>query len=144
MTLCCDILFGTFQSLDAIFLQVLPAALALAKSPLLQGSALDELQTFFSALPACQPAGVTSDSLLASLLKAGQAKVHKPRPWAGSFAANWYQHVPHLLFSALMSPTMLAKTTCAILNNCESLSRPADREPAWALLLSYYAALTYW
>ena len=55
--------------------QVLPAALALAKSPLLQGSALDALQAFLSALPACKPAGVSSDSLLASLLKAGQAKV---------------------------------------------------------------------
>ena len=56
-------------------LQVLPAALALAKSPLLQGSALEALQAFFSALPACEPAGVSSDSLLASLLRAGQAKV---------------------------------------------------------------------
>ncbi len=55
--------------------QVLPAALALAKSPLLQGSALEALQAFFSSLPACEAAGVSSDSLLASLLKAGQAKV---------------------------------------------------------------------
>ena len=57
---------------------MLPAALALAKSPLLQGSALESLQAFFSALPACQHAGVSSDSLLASLLKAGQAKVLSP------------------------------------------------------------------
>ena len=63
---------------DLAVAQVLPAALALSKSPLLQGSALEALQAFFSALPSCEPAGVSSDSLLASLLKAGQAKVPPP------------------------------------------------------------------
>ena len=76
--------------------QVLPPALALAKSPLLQGSALDELQAFFSALPACQPAGVTSDSLLASLLKAGQAKVlcRASNPALGFRAEQQTLHMP--------------------------------------------------
>ena len=54
---------------------MLPAALELVKSPLLQGAALDALQAFFVALPAARPANVTVDALLTALLQAGQAKV---------------------------------------------------------------------
>lgn len=56
-------------------MQVLPTALVLVKSPLLQGAALEALQAFFTALPAARPAKVTVDALLTALLQAGQAKV---------------------------------------------------------------------
>ncbi|KAL4425586.1 hypothetical protein ABPG75_009602 [Micractinium tetrahymenae] len=51
--------------------KVLPQAIALVKSPLLQGSALDALQAFFQALVSSGAPGASADALLAQLTAAG-------------------------------------------------------------------------
>ena len=52
---------------DAVCAKFLPQAIALLKSPLLQGSALEALQAFFSALAAGDARAASFDALLATL-----------------------------------------------------------------------------
>ena len=52
-------------------LQVLPQAISLVKSPLLQGSALAALQAFFQALVGSGASGASAEGLLAQLSAAG-------------------------------------------------------------------------
>eukprot|EP00195_Chlamydomonas_chlamydogama_P007020 CAMPEP_0202892974 /NCGR_PEP_ID=MMETSP1392-20130828/2632_1 /ASSEMBLY_ACC=CAM_ASM_000868 /TAXON_ID=225041 /ORGANISM="Chlamydomonas chlamydogama, Strain SAG 11-48b" /LENGTH=1235 /DNA_ID=CAMNT_0049577131 /DNA_START=157 /DNA_END=3864 /DNA_ORIENTATION=- len=53
--------------------KVLPGAMQLVRSPLLQGAALDALQAFFSALTSTGAPAAAPDALLPELLAAGQA-----------------------------------------------------------------------
>ncbi|KAI3438733.1 hypothetical protein D9Q98_001153 [Chlorella vulgaris] len=55
----------------AVVNRVLPQAIALVKSPLLQGAALEALQSFFQALVGSGAAGASAETLLAQLAAAG-------------------------------------------------------------------------
>lgn len=56
-----------------MLIQVLPAALVLVRSPVLQGAAVEALQVFFVALHASKSS--TFDGIFKALLQTGQAQV---------------------------------------------------------------------
>ena len=75
--------FSRSSAPDSHLPQVLPQAISLVKSPLLQGSALAALQTFFQALVGSGAPGASAEGLLAQLSAAGTgalARLSLPHP----------------------------------------------------------------
>ncbi|DBB08467.1 hypothetical protein WJX82_000009 [Trebouxia sp. C0006] len=71
LTFCTTLLQRQPQQSALVTDRVLPAAMTLSKSPLLQGSALHSLQIFFQTLVASKAKSASFEALLAALLAAG-------------------------------------------------------------------------
>lgn len=71
LTFCTTLLQRQPQQSTLVTDRVLPPAMALSKSPLLQGSALQSLQTFFQTLVQTKAKSASFDALLSALLAAG-------------------------------------------------------------------------
>lgn len=71
LTFCTTLLQRQPQQSGLVTDRVLPAAMTLSKSPLLQGSALHSLQIFFQTLVASKAKSASFEALLAALLAAG-------------------------------------------------------------------------
>ncbi|KAL3163066.1 hypothetical protein ABBQ32_009489 [Trebouxia sp. C0010 RCD-2024] len=74
LTLCTTLLQRQPQQSSLVTDRVLPPAMALSKSPLLQGTALASLQTFFQTLVASKAKNASFEALLSALLAAGHDK----------------------------------------------------------------------
>ncbi|KAK9835209.1 hypothetical protein WJX81_005880 [Elliptochloris bilobata] len=118
-------------SARAVTARVLPQAIALAQSPLLQGQALEALLAFFSTVLRCAAApgaaapGASFDALLAALLAAGTA------PAAGRSAQHNIAQCIAVLCSEA-GPATLAATVEGLLSQ---LQAPRASEAAKRLAL---------
>ncbi|CAI5988630.1 unnamed protein product [Closterium sp. NIES-64] len=117
----------------AVASKVLPQALALVRSPLLQGQALQALQEFFAVQ--VQASATSFDALLAALLSAGRPFSSSMSPAAAAAAASSSAAARPAFSSVAQCAAVLcvaagsdqcAATVRALMSNLEGSAHPAD------------------
>ncbi|CAI5478422.1 unnamed protein product [Closterium sp. Yama58-4] len=117
----------------ALSSKVLPQALALVRSPLLQGQALQALQDFFAVQ--VQASATSFDALLTALLSAGRPFSSSMSPAAAAAAASSSAAARPAFSSVAQCAAVLcvaagadqcAATVRALMSNLEATAHPAD------------------